>query len=62
MIAIRGIVLRFCQLGDFVIVGTIHDISTLAAALALLALRKPSGKVGNDFATLGTFQFVFVNI
>jgi hypothetical protein len=53
--------LRLRQLRDLVIISRIDDIGALAATLALLVLRKPSGKVGNDFATLGTFQVVFAH-
>jgi hypothetical protein len=43
-----------------VIISRIDDIGTFAAALALLILGKPSGKIGDDFATLRADQFVFI--
>ena len=62
VVEVLRMMLRLRQLRDFVIISAIDDIGAFAAALALLVLRKPSGKVGDDFATLGTFQVVFVHL
>ena len=60
MIEIGRLVLGLGKLRYGVIVGGIDDVGALAAARALLVHFKPRGEVGDDLATFGAYEFVFV--